>query len=252
MKIRFAQYLLIMITLIFLISCNNNPGVEFEKFEYDKIVGNCDQGICVDIHLRYYVLHEPGEIAKNFNPEMEEMVFGKMRMDSDSGNQDKDDFINSIISEYKAFIKEFPDAATGGYQQNTDCEISYESSKLISFYILTDNYSGGAHGMSWDEYLNIDPATGKKVEILDFLNDKNAFLNFVENELRTKLGMSPTDQWPEFTFLDEFTLPENIGMTTSGLRLVYNSYELLSYADGKTEILISNEKLKEFMELPLQ
>jgi len=252
MKLKILQYLLVIIALVFLISCNNDPGLKFEKFEYDKTVGNCDQGICVDIHLKYYVLNEPEEIAKNFNLEMEKVVYGKMKLTDENEIQDKDDYINSIISEYKDFKEDFPDAATGGYFQETDCEISYESSKLISFHILTENYSGGAHGMRWDEYLNFDPATGKKIEIVDFISDENAFLNFVENELKTKLGMSPTDQWPEFTFVDEFTLPENIGMTASGLRLVYNSYELLSYADGKTEILISNEKLKEFMELLLQ
>jgi hypothetical protein len=237
-------------SILFLMSCDKQAVLGFEEYGYDKTIGNCDEGICVDIHLKYFVLHEPTNIAEEFNPLMEAMVYGKMGVNNNEGILDIEKKIQLIIDDYETQLKEFPDAAAGGYQQNTSSVISFESSNIVCINVLTDSYSGGAHGMYWDEYLNIDPLTGKRLNILDMINNKDAFNSYIENELRNKIGMKASDKWSEFTFLDQFTLPENMGFTESGLRLVYNSYELLSYAEGMTEIVIPNEKLKEFMDLP--
>ena len=72
------------------------------------------------------------------------------------------------------------------------------------------------------------------------------FEKFVEGKLRKELGMGKEDKWEDFTFIDEFSLPENIGMTEKGLRLVYNEYEILPYAEGMTVILIAHDELNDF------
>lgn len=160
-----------------------------------------------------------------------------------------DEYVQGIVDEFKSFKTEFPDARTGGYEQTTNCELTWSDEKLISVELLTSLYSGGAHPSYLDEFLNIDPKTGNPQDILSFITDRKAFENFVEKKLRKKLGMGENDKWEDFTFVDEFILPENMGMTDNGLRLIYNEYEILPYSEGKTEILISNEELSEFSTL---
>lgn len=250
MKINFLLKVFVFAIFLSFFGCNNTSELIFEEYRYDKTIGDCDNGICLDIHLKYYVLHEPIKVAENFNTEMEALIYGKMVWDDEESKIDVDRIIQARVDDYEAEVKEFPNARSGGFELNTTSSISFKSNSLVSFNILTDAYSGGAHGMDWDEYLNIDLSNGKKINIPDLMKDKIAFSNYVEKEMRAYLEMTDTDDWGEFTLVDEFALPENMGMTEAGLRLVYNPYEMLAYAAGQTEIIIPNEKLKEFMDLP--
>ena len=186
--------------------------------------------------------------AKVFNPLMENAIYSKMSY-VDEKSKSKDEIVERVIKDYKAFMLEFPESATGGYIQTSETSISYKSSQVISIFIKSDIYSGGAHGSHSKEFLNINPQTGKEIDMCDLIKPMDTFLSLVENKLRSKLEMGPNDKWEDFTFIDEFKLPNNMGMTANGLLLIYNEYEILSYADGTTEILIPNNELSSFLNL---
>jgi hypothetical protein len=243
-KILLISVLLLFVYLI--IGCGNEEGSQFKKVRYEKMVGDCQNDICVNIDLSYYQMTGETDAATSFNKLMDKMVFGKMAYSEDSGMQNKDELVTIIIKDYQDFKKEFPDARTGGYEQETESEITYESKSLITFKVVTNLYSGGAHSSHIVEFLNIDPETGTKKNILDIISNKARFNVYVEKLLRKKLKMSDTDKWEDFTFMDKFNLPENIGMTSKGLDLVYNEYELLPYSEGITTLIIDNDKLEEF------
>jgi hypothetical protein len=40
---------------------------------------------------------------------------------------------------------------------------------------------------------------------------------------------------------------DNYGFTTQGIVFVFNSYEIASYAEGPTEILIPYEKIRDWL-----
>ena len=46
---------------------------------------------------------------------------------------------------------------------------------------------------------------------------------------------------------DEFYLPENIGLTENGLVLLYNQYEVASYADGAIELILPMNEVKNYL-----
>ncbi len=233
--------------LVLLISrCGHNGKPEFKKVRYEKMVGDCQNDICVNIDLNYYQMEGESDAAKTFNALMEKTVFGKMAFSDKPENQSKEELVTAIVKDYQDFKKEFPDARTGGYEQETESDITYETEKLTSFKIVTNLYSGGAHSSHIVEFLNVDPQTGSKKNILDFVTDKKQFNAYAESLLRKELKMSETDKWSDFTFMDKFNLPENMGMTSKGLELVYNEYELLPYSEGITTLIIKNDKLKEF------
>ncbi len=214
------------------------------------MVGDCQNDICVNIDLLYYQMTGETNAATSFNKLMEKMVFGKMAYSKDTGMQNKDELVANVVKDYQDFKKEFPESRTGGYEQTTECNITYESENFISVKVITTLYSGGAHSSHIEEFLNVDPESGKEKDIMDFITDKAKFRSYVEKLLRKKLKMSDTDKWEDFTFMDKFNLPESMGMTSKGLDLIYNEYELLPYSEGITIINIGKDKLKEFMELP--
>lgn len=240
---------LLFILIMIFSSCNKQAIPEFEIIEFNKTVNNCDSGSCVDIHLKYYLMKEDYPASKVFNPIMGNRVFSIMSYQDEQKSKSNEEIVNRVIKDYKAFKLEFPEAATGGYMQNTDSEITFESSQLISVLLTSDVYSGGAHGSHVKEFINFNPKTGEEIEVYDMIQQKNEFNKLVENKLRTKLEMSSSDKWSDFTFIDEFTLPTNMGLTDEGILLIYNEYEILSFADGITELLIDNEELSTFMDL---
>ena len=246
MKHQVASFLALSLIVFLIIGCSHNDNPEFKKIKYEKMVGDCQNDICVNIDLNYYQMEGESEVVKNFNALMEKTVFGKMSFSDKPENQSKEELVTAIVKDYQDFKKEFPDARTGGYEQETESEITYKSDNLVSFRIVTNLYSGGAHSSHIVEFLNIDPQTGGKKNILDIITEKKQFNKYVESLLRKKLKMSETDKWADFTFMDKFNLPENMGMTSRGLELVYNEYELLPYSEGITTLIIDNDKLKEF------
>ncbi|TFG74190.1 MAG: DUF3298 domain-containing protein, partial [Flavobacteriales bacterium] len=46
---------------------------------------------------------------------------------------------------------------------------------------------------------------------------------------------------------DTFYLPENIGFTKDGLQLLYNPYEVASYADGTIVLTLSYQEVGPFL-----
>jgi hypothetical protein len=236
----------IILFSIFLFSCSNTEHTKFEDVSFQKTIGDCENEICINIELEYIKMEGNSEVAQNFNHLIEQFIFHKMATSDDANKLTPDEYVQDIIKEFKSFKTEFPDASTGGYEQTTNCELTWSDDKLISVELLTSLYSGGAHPSYLDEFLNVDPKTGNAIDILGFITDKETFKAFVESKLREKLGMGENDKWEDFTFNDEFILPENMGMTENGLRLIYNEYEILPYSDGKTEILITREELKAF------
>lgn len=236
----------IILFSFFLFSCSNSESPEIENIEYKKTIGDCANEICINIELEYLKMKGNSSIAQNFNHLIEQFVFQKMTSDEAMDELTPEDYVQKVVQDFQAFKAEFPDAKTGGYEQTTNCELTYQNEKLISVELLSSVYSGGAHPSYLDEFLNIDPNTGNHIDILEFITDRKAFEDFAETELRKKLGMAENDKWGEFTFVEEFNLPINMGMTEKGLRLIYNEYEILPYSDGKTEIMISMQDMKSF------
>jgi hypothetical protein len=46
---------------------------------------------------------------------------------------------------------------------------------------------------------------------------------------------------------DTFYLPQNIGFTQDGVKLLYNEYEVASYADGPVELLLPYKEVKKYL-----
>lgn len=249
MRSIFIKISTIVLLSVFLFSCSINEQPEFDEVEYHKNIGDCNNEICVNIELEYLLMKGNSEVAKNFNHLIEQFIFYKMASSESFTELTPEEYVQDIIDEFKSFKAEFPEANTGGYEQTTNSELSWSDEKLISVELLTSMYSGGAHPSYQDEYLNVDPKTGNTLDILSFITDIKGFEKIVEEKLRKKLGMEEDDKWEDFTFVNEFTLPINMGMTEKGLRLIYNEYEILPYSEGMTEILISREELEKFTTL---
>ena len=109
-----------------------------------------------------------------------------------------------------------------------------------------DEYLGGAHGAVFTQLQSFDLSTGNMINVTQKY-DADKLLSLAETKFREihKLDSEADLNDAGFMFEDgKFTLPENMGLTKEGVLMIYNSYEVASYAQGETRFTIPYSALK--------
>ncbi|MER1973496.1 MAG: RsiV family protein [Psychrobacter alimentarius] len=112
------------------------------------------------------------------------------------------------------------------------------------FEIESYSYTGGAHGMSYSEYLIFDPSTKKQIKLDDMLvtGKKSRFKTLAYTAYKTWVKTFDNDvssyekNWP-------FTLSDNVTLTDKGIDILYQPYALGPYASGMPTLSIPYSQL---------
>lgn len=146
--------------------------------------------------------------------------------------------------------KEMPDAATMVYTYEALGDTLLITSSVISLYYNESTYTGGAHGNYNTSFYNFDAATGKLLELQEIVKDTLALNKLAEIKFKAEETAMAKENGIEFKMEDyffpenKFILPQNIGITKEGLRLLYNPYEVAAYARGMIILDIPWQDLK--------
>ena len=147
-------------------------------------------------------------------------------------------------------LQELYDDETTAWEAKIDGTVTFEDDNILTIALNSYLFTGGAHGYISKRFLNFNKKKGVELENWQLFIDEEDFRVFAEAVFREKQQI-PKDKPINHTgFMfeqDSFYLPENIGFTKDGLKLLYNPYEVASYADGAIEILISHEAVKKYL-----
>jgi hypothetical protein len=157
-----------------------------------------------------------------------------------------------FIQDYADFLSESDEDYVVGWYDERYMQWVYTSPKMVSLMFVWNSYYGGAHPNVTITYYNYDPVTGKKMELKDvFTSDGLASLQeLAEQEFRVVRELDPEENLEEAGFwFDEgrFELSNNFTFTDSGILFYYNPYEIASYADGPTEVMLPFDLIKPLM-----
>lgn len=162
-----------------------------------------------------------------------------------------DEICNNFITDYNKFLKEDIDYFNA-WEGIANAAINYQSSKLINLTIDYYAFTGGAHGNGASLSFFIDAKTGKQIKKENLFSDLKEFTKLAEQKFRKQqnvpknVNINETGYW----FTDEvFHLPKNIFLTKKGVSLIYNQYEVASYAEGPIELLIPYEEANKYLKL---
>ncbi|AAM72313.1 MAG TPA: DUF3298/DUF4163 domain-containing protein [Chlorobaculum sp.] len=161
----------------------------------------------------------------------------------------------SIEAAASAFIKECDEqmkdaqAHSWAWQSETSGEVLLDRPGMVTVSIFTYAFTGGAHGMSVTQYLIFDTATGRPLGLNDlFKPGFEAMLDkLIERRFRQMRGLSATDPLngeKGGLFENKITHNENFAVTGSGIRFLYNQYEIAPYAAGQITVDLSFDELK--------
>ena len=224
-------------------ACNKDVKLKFEPQLIEKSEGT-------SIVINYPKAIGTKAVAEKINQQIEYVIANEMNMaDTSENNISVSEAISAFNKEYKAFKDDFQDSSQK-WEVKVDGEVIYESPEVICLSLQSYVDTGGAHGNGKVTFLNFNPETGAILNQNDIISNTAEFKKIAEKAFKEQTKPKDSNETIEdFFFGEDFQLPSNIGFTDAGLVLLYNNYEIASYAQGITEILLPYSQIKEVLKL---
>lgn len=203
------------------------PCVTF-RVEWPEAVGAKTEEARKRINAAILERLQPAEAAKGFEAEAAE-----------------------VLEDYERFRAQFPRSPINYFTRRV-AEAVRVSPGLLSVEIRSEEFRGGDHPDSRREYVNLDPATGERVELGSLLRGgaMEKLAAVAERRFRAERGLGGGDDLAQagFTFdNNRFALPKQWGAGARGLILHYNADEIAPYPMGATTFTVPWTELREVL-----
>ena len=236
-----------------LISCDQPAPLSFENLHLDlENRTDCNDYPCPLIDLDYPVAIGEDAVSIAISDGLEQRVIGSFQMNPDIPRASTvEEAMQQFIDTYRSDKAEFPDMS-GQYEVSIGIEESFRNSTIICFRQGDFKYTGGAHGNGQTLYQIFDLNSGEEIPFDQLIKDREGLKRLAEEKFRQKFDINASESInsPGFWFDNElFELPETMGFENEELMLIYNTYEIASYADGTVEVGIPLDEVMPFLEL---
>lgn len=241
--------LLLVLALAFW-ACQGENRTEWHPREYLGPV--CEA--CPSVRVAIPEADETTALGRGVNRALREEVIELLDYDETRSAAGIAEAIAAFGSGYEELRRQFPDEAIG-WEADIEGQITFEDDRLLTLKLETYIFTGGAHGLSTLRYLNFDKKTGEELGNEQLFTDVKALENLAEKAFREAKGIPAGAGINDTGFMfeeDRFTLPENMGFTPQGLELLYNPYEVASYADGRISLVLPMEQITPLLSPRLQ
>lgn len=231
--------------LLLLLGCQNETALTFEPLTIENEV--CDG--CPVVSITIPNAMGKGKISATINTALREEIIALLTYDDEMSISSIEDALQSFKNGYLELQQLYDDEPTG-WEAKIEGTVSYEDEDFLTIVLDSYLFTGGAHGYSSNRFLNFDKNKGIELDNTELFKNAESFTVFAEKMFREKEHI-PKDKSINATgFMfeqDSFYLPENIGFTKEGLKLLYNPYEVGSYADGTIELVLPHTEVKKYL-----
>lgn len=227
-------------------ACNRNKTIETVVFEY--IEPECDS--CSRTSLQYPVTTGKNRTERKINAALEKWVISTIELNPDAAHKTIEAAIANFKAGYDRVLRDFPDDYHITWETSVQGELCYQDEKLLAFCMETYSYTGGAHGYGSSHYLLFDKRKGTLITREELIKDVNGFTALAEQKFREHYASDENTPLNEQGFMfenDQFHLPDNIGFTNNGLKLIYNPYEIAPYSSGQITLEIPYAEVNAFL-----
>lgn len=233
--------LLLVINLL-VFSCNRDVKL---KFETEHIESLSHARIVID----YPKAIGTKAIANKINQQIEHLIANEMNMaDTPEQKITISEAVSQFDQEFKTFKADFQDSSQQ-WEVRVQGQVIYQSPEILCISLETYSDTGGAHGNGRTTYLNFNPETGTLLEQEELIKNLDEFKKIAEKAFKEQTEPKDNETMEDFFFGEDFQLPANIGFTPKGLVLLYNNYEIASYAQGITKIILPYGQIKKLLKV---
>lgn len=219
----------VLFAFILVLSCESESKLTYDTLQLKG--ENC--GSCPSIIINVPEMLDESSVAKSINRALHEEIISILSFSEDENIDNVDKAIASFTESYKELKAKFPEETL--WEAKIDGQVVYEDVNLITIKLDAYSFTGGAHGYASTSYLNFDKGQSAELENWELFSDEAGFTKFAETKFRIqeKIPQDKNINATGFMFEgDVFHLAHNIGYTPEGIQMIYNQYEVASYADG--------------------
>lgn len=241
----------ILLFAFLFVNCKDNSALSYtQEIFKQEVEADCAELSCPSAKLEITLFESENKVADSINKKIFEYFKEVLSFEEQPYTAaNYDELLQSFLSSYEKLREEFPQDAIG-WEAIGKTEISFQNEKIINLRTEYYLYTGGAHGNSGVHSFIFDLTTGQNLTGNDIFMDLDGFGSLAENKFREKYHIKQGANINSTGFMfedDVFRLPETILFTKKGVLLIYNTYEIASYADGTQELLIPFEEVKSFL-----
>ena len=162
------------------------------------------------------------------------------------------------ISEGKEFVNKANKQNEGGFlatpwNMEAYTDVQRQTNKYLMLHTNTNWFMGGNHPISMEYYYIYDRKDFKRVKLEDLFkpNFDKKLLLIAEGIFRKQEKLKPADKLTDengyFFENGHFMLNDNFTLTHTGIKFLYNVYEIKAFAAGITELEIPYSDMKEIL-----
>ena len=214
-----------------------------------RFYSNTDCSPCAEISIEVPEAISNRKISETINNAIREEVISILSFDEEKSVTDIPAALISFNQGYEDLKTLFPDESIP-WEAWIKGKIAFENKDLVTIELSSYIFTGGAHGYGSRRFLNFDKNKAMELSSDELFNNQQKFLDFAESQFRLKQNIPEGVSINSTGFMferDTFYLPENIGFTQDGLILLYNPYEVASYADGTIELTLPYKEISEYL-----
>ena len=161
--------------------------------------------------------------------------------------------VDRYLSEYRQDLGFFAERirrgeflpTTAAYDLQYSQKLVARNKSALVWEITLYLYTGGAHGMYWTHYLNIDPKTGEELTIEKVFKPESK--NTVIGRIRDKLAASP-EIVENLYNLSDVDLPTQFRLDADTITFHYQVYEIAPYVSGPIVVSLPKAALKDCLQ----
>jgi len=240
---KLTRYFFLVLLVFF--GCKTEDKLTFESYSFES--DPCDD--CPIVSIAMPKVLGISKISKTINTALEEELIFLFSFDEETEVTSIDNAMQSFKNGYLELQQLYNDESTK-WEAKIEGKVTYEDATFLTIELESYIFTGGAHGYSATQLLNFDKNKAIQLSNLELFKDEEKFRAFAEKKFREKeqIPLNKPINHTGFMFeKDTFYLPENIGFTENGLKLLYNPYEVASYADGTIEVLLPHSEVKKYL-----
>ncbi|MCX6285574.1 MAG: DUF3298 domain-containing protein [Bacteroidetes bacterium] len=156
-------------------------------------------------------------------------------------------FKQDYLSGNQDLYKQMPDVAALNWELLRFMHIVCNENYILSFYILSYAFTGGAHGLENFDFTNVDLKTGKVLKLEDLLAEgrKQDISRLLTRKLKMMNKIPESQKLSDNGyFAGEIQPNENFYLTPEGIGFLYNHYDIAPYSFGATDIFLTADEVR--------
>jgi len=161
--------------------------------------------------------------------------------------------VDASMTSFNSFKDEPLDGAGPNYYLQGSFSVSLLRASIVSVRFAFESYTGGAHGAHWTESTNVHTNPVRELGIGDIFDDARVGLNRLSEHVIRELlqpsdGYARDESWVRTGAGPDPKNFRSFNLTSRGILLRFDEYQVGSYAEGPSEVHVPYEILAEVID----